>query len=249
MKALGVIPARFAAQRFPGKPLALLAGQPMVRWVYEAARRALPRVIVATDDKRILEAVRAFGGEALLTSPRCQSGTDRVAEVARKIAADIYVNVQGDEPLMTTRTVKRLLALHRDPGVDLGTAATVLSAADWENPNAVKVLTDKRGDALYFSRSALPFYRDGRPKTPPPAPRLQKHLGLYSYRAEVLKKFVRWPVGVFEAAEKLEQLRALENGVRIRVAHTPDDSIGVDTPSDARRVEAILRKRSGGLGR
>lgn len=242
MNVLAVIPARHAAQRFPGKPLVLLAGKPMVQWVYEAARRALPRVVVATDDERIRSAVRAFGGESLMTSDRCRSGTDRVAEVARKMRADLYLNIQGDEPLMTTRTVRRVLALHRDPAVVLGTAATTLARGDWANPNAVKVLTDQRGDALYFSRSALPYYRDGAPPAPPATPRLQKHLGIYSYRADLLRQFVRWPAGFFESAEKLEQLRALEHGVRIRVATTPDDSVGVDTPADAARVERRIRR-------
>lgn len=242
MNVLAVIPARHAAQRFPGKPLALLAGKPMVQWVYEAARRALPQVVVATDDERILSAVRNFGGEAMMTSDRCRSGTDRVAEVARKVRADLYLNIQGDEPLMSTRTVRRVLALHRDPAVVMGTAATTLAKGDWANPNAVKVLADQRGDALYFSRSALPYYRDGAPAVPPATPRLQKHLGIYSYRADLLRRFVRWPAGFFETAEKLEQLRALEHGVRIRVATTPDDSVGVDTPDDAARVERRIRR-------
>lgn len=250
MKVLAVIPARHAAQRFPGKPLAPLAGRPMVRWVYEAARRALPgAVVVATDDERIRSAVRAFGGEAVMTSDRCRSGTDRVAEVARRIRADLYLNIQGDEPLMTTRTVRRVLALHRDASVAMGTAATALSKADWGNPNAVKVLTDRRGDALYFSRAALPYYRDGAPAAPPATPLLQKHLGIYSYRADLLRQFVRWPAGYFETAEKLEQLRALEHGVRIRVATTPDDSVGVDTPADAARVERRLRRSRQARGR
>ncbi len=247
MNVLGVIPARFAAQRFPGKPLALIAGRPMIWWVWRAARRALPRVIVATDDRRIAEAVAAFGGEARLTSDRCRSGTDRVAEVARRVRADLYLNIQGDEPLMTARTIRKVLSLHRDPSVVLGTAATVLETSDWANPDAVKVLTDKAWDSLYFSRAALPYYREGAPSSLPghssPGGRLLKHLGIYSFRPETLKRFVRWPAGLFESAEKLEQLRALENGVRIRVAFTPDDSIGVDRPGDVRRVEKILIRR------
>jgi len=243
VKVLGVIPARYGAQRFPGKPLATLAGRPMIWWVWRAAKAALPRVVVATDDRRILEAVRGFGGEAVRTSKRCRSGTDRVAEAAGKVRAEIYLNIQGDEPLLTARTVRRVLALHRDPAVRMGTAATRLRPGDWVNPNAVKVLTDRAGDALYFSRAALPYYREGAPAAPPGTPRLQKHLGIYSFRADLLKRFVRWPAGFFESAEKLEQLRALENGVRVRVAFTPDDSIGVDTPGDARRVEKILKLR------
>jgi len=236
---LGVIPARFAAQRFPGKPLAVIAGKPMVQWVYEAARRALPRVVVATDDKRICDVIRGLGGEAMMTSPKCLSGTDRVAEVARKVPAKIYLNIQGDEPLMTTRTVRNVLALHKDKSVEMGTAATRLpGGAAWRDPNVVKVLTDKAGRAIYFSRAPLPFFRDGEPKAPTEA---LKHLGIYSYTAPTLRRFVRWPVAALERAEKLEQLRALENGVSIRVAATPDDSVGVDRPQDALRVAKLLR--------
>ncbi len=240
---LGVIPARYAAQRFPGKPLAPIAGRPMIWWVWNAARKALPRVVVATDDRRIADAVRRFGGEAVMTSEKCRSGTDRVAEVARKIRAGLYLNIQGDEPLMTARTLRKVLRIHADPSVGLGTAATALTASDWPDPNAVKVLVDKRGDSLYFSRSPLPFFRDGAPAAPPANRFLFKHLGVYSFRPETLRAFVRWPAGFFETAEKLEQLRALENGVRLRVAVTPDDSIGVDRPEDVARVEAILKQR------
>jgi 3-deoxy-manno-octulosonate cytidylyltransferase (CMP-KDO synthetase) len=242
MNVLGVIPARYASQRFPGKPLADIAGKPMVRWVYEAARRALPRVIVATDDLRILSAVRGFGGEAMMTSARCKSGTDRVAEVARKVSAKLYLNIQGDEPLMTTRTVKKVLELHRDKNVVMGTAATVLAdGAAWKNPNVVKVFVDKSDRAIYFSRAALPFFRDGAPKNPPRE--VRKHLGIYSYAAPLLRSFVRWPETFLERSERLEQLRALENGVPIHVAFTPDDSIGVDHPADARATAKILLKR------
>jgi 3-deoxy-manno-octulosonate cytidylyltransferase (CMP-KDO synthetase) len=246
MNVLGVIPARFAAQRFPGKPLAPIAGRPMIWWVWNAARKALPRVVVATDDPRIVEAVRGFGGESLLTSTQCRSGTDRVAEVSRRIKADLYLNIQGDEPLMTARTLRKVLALHQDRSVVLGTVATALTAADWSDPNAVKVLLDKRGDSLYFSRSPLPYFREGAPTLPPRNRFLYKHLGVYSYRPETLRSFVRWSPGFYEGAEKLEQLRALENGVRLRVAVTPDDSIGVDLPGDVARVEKILKRRGTG---
>ncbi|MGQ0644605.1 MAG: 3-deoxy-manno-octulosonate cytidylyltransferase [Elusimicrobiota bacterium] len=242
LSVLGVIPARHASQRFPGKPLAPIAGKPMVQWVYEAARRALPRVVVATDDRRILNFIRGLGGEALMTSVLCKSGTDRVAEVARRLPARLYLNIQGDEPLMSSRTVRRVLALHRDRRVAMGTAATVLqNGKAWRDPNVVKVLTDRAGDAVYFSRAPLPFFRDGAPNRPPG--RVYKHLGIYSYASELLKRFVRWPEAFLEGAERLEQLRALENGVRIRVAFTPDDSVGVDTPADAARAAALLKTR------
>lgn len=250
MRVLGVIPARYASQRFPGKPLAPIAGKPMVQWVYEASRRVLPRVIVATDHPSILRCVRGLGGEALLTSRSCRSGTDRVAEVARRIPADIYLNIQGDEPLMSSRTVRGVLDLHRDAGLRMGTAATRLPDRDaWQNPNVVKVLVDRSAYALYFSRAPLPFFRGGSPRMsswPPRRRRLrpvQKHLGIYSYDRSLLREFVRWPEAFLEKAEKLEQLRALERGIRIRVAFTADDSVGVDRPSDARRVERIFRRR------
>jgi 3-deoxy-manno-octulosonate cytidylyltransferase (CMP-KDO synthetase) len=219
----------------------------MIRWVWEAARAALPGVVVATDDRRILDLVRGFGGEAVMTSRACRSGTDRVAEVARSRRADVYLNIQGDEPLMTARTVRNVLALHRDRRVRMGTAATRLrSAADWRDPNVVKVLVDRAGDALYFSRARLPFHRDGEPASGP-APRtpVLKHLGIYSYEASLLRSFVRWPESALERAERLEQLRAVEHGVRLRVAVTPDDSVGVDTPADARKVAGALRARGG----
>jgi 3-deoxy-manno-octulosonate cytidylyltransferase (CMP-KDO synthetase) len=257
MKVLGVIPARYASERFPGKPLALIAGKPMVQWVYEAAKKALPRVIVATDDSRILKCIEGLGGEALLTSPSCRSGTDRVAEVARRVRADIYLNIQGDEPLMSARTIKRVVALHADSRVAMGTGATVLSPRDWPSPDVVKVLVDKKGDALLFSRAPLPFVRDAAPGTVSPdfppiasgklsgtAACVYKHLGLYSYRADFLKQFVRWSPCFLETSEKLEQLRALQNGIRIRVAFTPDDSVGVDRPADVRHVEKRIKKRS-----
>jgi 3-deoxy-manno-octulosonate cytidylyltransferase (CMP-KDO synthetase) len=255
MKVLGVIPARYAAQRFPGKPLALIHGKPMVQRVFEAARRALPRVVVATDDRRVFQFIRGLGGEALMTSAHCQSGTDRVAEAARKIKADLYLNIQGDEPLMSSRTIKRVLALHRKSFVTMGTAAAPLMAEGWKDPNTVKVLVNKAGEALYFSRAPLPFFRDGRSheflrglfqkenRSGKAAGPVHKHLGIYSYTAAFLKRFVRWPQTFLEKAEKLEQLRALENGARIHMAFTPDDSVGVDRSQDVRRVEKILERR------
>ena len=225
--------------------MAVINGKPMVQWVYEAARKALPRVVVATDDKRIMDFIEGLGGEAILTSPSCRSGTARVAETARKMKADLYLNIQGDEPLMSSRTVKKVLALHKDRSVVMGTAATALDPAQWKNPDVVKVLTDRTGCAIYFSRAALPFLRDGGGFPTTESTVLQKHLGIYSYRSDFLKRFVKWPPSFLETAEKLEQLRALENGVRIRVAATPDDSVGVDRPEDAENVGKILMKRGG----
>jgi 3-deoxy-manno-octulosonate cytidylyltransferase (CMP-KDO synthetase) len=215
----------------------------MVRWVYEAARRVLPRVIVATDDERIARCVRGFGGEAVMTSRRCRSGTDRVWEVARRIPARLYVNVQGDEPLMSSRTLARVVALHRDAGLEMGTAATRLADEEaWKNPNVVKVVTDLSGRALYFSRAPIPYPRGGGALLSRSKPAVWKHLGVYSYSRNLLRRFVGWRPTFLETTEMLEQLRALENGVVIRVAVTPDDSVGVDRPEDARRVEKILAR-------
>ncbi|HOW28602.1 MAG TPA: 3-deoxy-manno-octulosonate cytidylyltransferase [Elusimicrobiota bacterium] len=252
---LGVIPARYASQRFPGKPLKPVAGRPLLQWVHEAARKALRHVVVATDDRRILDFVKQTGGQAVLTSSRCKSGTDRVAEVARRIPAKLYLNIQGDEPLMSARTIRRVVALHKDKAVRMGTAATFLRRETvWRDPNNVKVLVGQSGRALYFSRAPIPFFRnpdtDFHPavftQISPAGGRstggVYKHLGIYSYTAELLRRFVRWPESVFEKAERLEQLRALENGVDIAVALTPDDSIGVDVPADAVKVEVLLRK-------
>jgi 3-deoxy-manno-octulosonate cytidylyltransferase (CMP-KDO synthetase) len=199
-------------------------------------------VVVATHATRIFDLIRARRGEAMMTSEKCASGTDRVAEVAKKIRARLYLNIQGDEPLMTTRTVKSVLELHRKKGVVMGTAATVLPDAEsWRNPNVVKVLVDNAEKAIYFSRASLPFFRDGAPKKVPAE--VRKHLGIYSYEAALLRKFVRWPETFLERSERLEQLRALENGVSIQVAYTPDDSVGVDRPEDAKHVEKIFKKR------
>lgn len=241
MKTLGVIPARFGAQRFPGKPLALIAGKPLVQRVYEQAHKAqrLDAVVVATDDERIAAAVRAFGGDAAMTSPDCPSGTDRAAVVARQRDCDLIVNIQGDEPLMRPEMIDQLIeGIAADPHCSMATLARRIESADvLANPNAVKVVFAANGNALYFSRHPIPFVRDAGA-----AATHYKHLGIYAYRREFLLQFVTMSPSSLEKTEKLEQLRALENGCAIKVLVTLHDSVGVDTPEDVKLVEDILRK-------
>lgn len=238
-RTVAVIPARYASTRFPGKPLAMIAGKPMVQWVYEKALGAqlVDEVIVATDDQRIADAVTAFGGRAVMTSPDHQTGTDRIAEAVEGIQADLIVNIQGDEPLVPSDVVDRLVTAMRSSHADMGTVAVPFeySANAPENPNAVKVVTDRHGFALYFSRSLIPFAREGGVGA---APLL--HWGLYAYCRDFLYNFVSWSPGRLEQCEMLEQLRALENGARIMVIQAAVQSIGVDTPEDVAKVESKL---------
>ncbi|MCG3148157.1 MAG: 8-amino-3,8-dideoxy-manno-octulosonate cytidylyltransferase [Verrucomicrobiae bacterium] len=244
IRTLGVIPARYGAQRFPGKPLALIAGKPLVQRVYEQARQAkrLDDVVVATDDTRILEAVEGFGGNAVLTDPACPSGTDRAAEVARQYPCDLIVNIQGDEPLMKPGMIDQLVAgMEASPEFEMGTLARPVESTDvWANPNVVKVVFGAKGNALYFSRCPVPFVRDANGGFV--TGKAHKHIGIYAYRKDFLLTFVTLPQSALEQTEKLEQLRALENGFGIRVWVTPYDSIGVDRPEDVELVEEILRK-------
>jgi 3-deoxy-manno-octulosonate cytidylyltransferase (CMP-KDO synthetase) len=241
-KTAVLIPARWASTRFPGKPLHLIAGKPLVQHVWERACRAkgVDQVIVATDDMRIAESAFAFGAEVAMTSPRCVSGTDRCAEVAGRLKGfRQVVNVQGDEPLVDPALISRLAAtLDAERSLDMATAATPFGAGeDPANPHAVKVVLNRAGNALYFSRSLLPFPRDGRP-----APWL-RHLGIYAYTTRFLLQFVKWPPGKLERIESLEQLRALENGASIRVLKARGASVGVDTPEDVAVAERLLRKK------
>ena len=239
MLIIGVIPARFASVRFPGKPLALLAGRPMVVHVLRAARAAkrLSRVVVATDDLRIVEAVEREGGEAIRTSAHSASGTDRVAEVAGRLRADAYVNVQGDEPLMRSENVDRVVeALLADETRSIATLAFPISARAASDPNVVKVAAARDGRALYFSRSPIPYFRQGEPA-------YRKHLGIYAYRAKTLAEIAGLPPSPLERAESLEQLRWLEAGYTIHVGDAAGDSIGVDTPEDLAAAEAQLTKQ------
>ena len=237
MLVIGVIPARFASVRFPGKPLAPLAGRPMVLHVWETARaaRRLGRVVVATDDARIVACVREAGGEAVMTSPGAASGTDRVAEVARAMPADAYVNLQGDEPLMPAENVDRAVdALLAEPGRSLATLAISAGREAAADPDCVKVAVARDGRALYFSRSPIPYFRNGEPS-------YRKHLGIYAYRASTLAEVAALPPSPLERAESLEQLRWLEAGYTIWVGEAAGDSIGVDTPADLANAERRLR--------
>jgi 3-deoxy-manno-octulosonate cytidylyltransferase (CMP-KDO synthetase) len=253
MRAIAVIPARLASTRLPRKVLREIAGRPMLAWVYEAARSSplLADVIVATDSEEVMDACRQNRWNARLTSPQHRSGTDRVYEVACSLppqqakdglagdpgAADVYVNVQGDEPLARPEHIEALLAPMKDASVLVSTIKTPASAADIDNPNAVKVVTDAAGRALYFSRATIPHDRDGS------SPRRFKHLGLYAYRKAALDRFVSLPESSLERSERLEQLRFLENGISIYVGETAFDSVGVDTEEDLQRVVQLLKNR------
>jgi 3-deoxy-manno-octulosonate cytidylyltransferase (CMP-KDO synthetase) len=235
---VAIIPARYASTRLPGKPLSDIHGKPMVQHVYERAARArLPeRVMVATDDERVAAAVRAFGGEAVMTSRDHRSGTDRLAEAARGLDAAIVVNVQGDEPLLDPSAIDAAVeALVADPDLPISTLSVpVESLEEMSSPDVVKVVVDGAGHALYFSRSPIPYRRQGTPGG-------AKHVGLYAYRKEALARFAALPPSPLEEAEGLEQLRALHHGMRIRVIALPGESgMAVDTPGDLERVRARL---------
>ncbi len=240
MHAIAVIPARLASTRLPGKVLRQIAGRPMLAWVHDAACSAagIADVIVATDSDEVLALCRQHGWNARLTSSRHRSGTERVHEVACSVAADIYCNIQADEPLTRPEHLASLLALMRDPAAQVATLCTPATAEDIPNPNAVKVVIDSAGRALYFSRATIPFDRDGGG-----AAHYRKHLGFYAYRKQALDRFVDWPESSLERAERLEQLRFLENGFAIHVAETPFNTIGVDTEQDLRAVEELLSRR------
>ena len=243
-RVIVVIPARYGSSRFPGKPLAPILGKPMVQYVYEAAAAAkgVDRILVATDDKRILEAVEGFGGEAMLTSADCRSGSDRVAEAAQAIEGEFFINLQGDEPLMDPAAIEEVISLLRTTPQAIATLRRPLQSEDeYHNPNCVKVLCNHQGFALYFSRATIPFDRDGVgfegiKKL------VSVHVGIYGYHRRVLERFVGLPQGGLERCESLEQLRALEYGIPIRVATTSYVSVGVDTPEDIEKVEALLRR-------
>lgn len=238
-KAIAVIPARLASTRMSRKMLREIAGRPLIGVVYEAVRSSplLSDVIVATDSEEILQACLAHGWKAQMTSPAHRSGTERVHEVSTREAAEIYINVQGDEPLTRPEHIATLLHVMQNPAAPVGTLMTPATEVDIANPNAVKVVTDLDGRALYFSRATIPFDRDGK------RPRYFKHLGFYAYRKPALDRFVTLAESSLEKSERLEQLRFLENGIPIYVAETPYDSVGVDTEEDLERVIELLRER------
>jgi 3-deoxy-manno-octulosonate cytidylyltransferase (CMP-KDO synthetase) len=241
MKAIAIIPARLESTRLPRKMLRAIAGQPLVGWVYMAVRSSplLADVIIATNSEEIKNVCRQHGWHCLLTSPSHRSGTERVHEISQSVAADVYLNVQGDEPLTRPEHISALLELMKDPAVQVGTLMTPAAPIDVNNPAAVKVVADSAGRALYFSRATIPVDRDGNGNV-----LYFKHLGLYAYRKPALDRFVALPESSLERAERLEQLRFLENGIPIHVAETPHDTVGVDTEEDLRRVEAVLQGRT-----
>ena len=238
MKAVAVIPARLASARMERKALREIMGLPLVVRVYQAVRLSplLEDVIVATDSDEIMQVCGKHGVKACITSSAHRSGTERVHEVAASISADVFVNVQGDEPTARPEHIAALLETMKDPAVQVGTLKTPAAPEDINNPAAVKVVTDLHGRALYFSRATIPFDRDGA------APGYFKHLGFYAYRKPALDRYVSLPESGLERAERLEQLRFLENGIAIQVAETPYDTIGVDTEEDLQRAEKMLER-------
>jgi len=242
-KVVVVIPARYASTRLPGKPLVSLAGKPMVQHVYERARQAqtVKSVLVATDDQRILDAVQAFGGQARMTRADHRTGTERIAEVAVHEEGDIFVNVQGDEPLIDPTSIDAgVAALLEEPAAQIATVVTpIRHAADIMDPNVVKTVLDFEGNALYFSRAPIPWIRDAQQKI---HVKYWKHLGLYVFQREALLEYPTLPHGELEKIEQLEQLRWLENGWRMRVAEAAHDTFSVDVPEDVKRVERLLKE-------
>ncbi len=244
MRVVAVIPARMASTRLPGKPMLDIGGKPMVWRVYEQASQArgIDEVWVATDDQGVVDAVEGLGGKALMTSAECASGTDRVAEAAEKIPADIYVNIQGDEPMIPPALIELTIApMLEDPSVDVATAATPIGVAEEIfDPSNVKTVLDENGFAMYFSRAPIPYHRDEWRQRTFAGGKCLKHIGIYAYRREFLFKFTRLPHTGLEQVEKLEQLRALGHGYKIKVSVTELNSLGVDTPKDLDVIRSIF---------
>jgi 3-deoxy-D-manno-octulosonate cytidylyltransferase len=237
------VPARYASTRFPGKPLAPILGKPMIQWVYERATQVhgMERVLVATDDRRIAAAVARFGGEAVMTSDHCASGSDRVWEAVKDLDCDVVVNLQGDEPTLEPASVQALLDLMAsNPDLELGTlVAPLIRPEDFRDPNVVKVVLGAVGRCLYFSRSPVPHLRERAFEAVP----LWRHVGVYAFRKALLEAFTGWPRGTLEATESLEQLRALERGITIKAAAVEWSGCAVDTPEDVAAAEAYLIKQ------
>ena len=254
MKYIAVIPARYASTRFPGKPLAVLGGKTVIQRVYEQAVSVLPEAYVATDDERIFEAVEAFGGRAVMTRADHKSGTDRIEEAVEKIEESgvwkeegenlVVINIQGDEPFIQPSQIETLMHLFDDPETQIGTLGKRFETIEAvRNPNSPKIVTDRHGFALYFSRSVIPYIRGKEADDWLNHYPFLKHLGIYAYRREVLSEVTRLPQSALEKAESLEQLRWLENGYRIRVGLTDVETVGIDTPEDLERAEAFLKTR------
>lgn len=246
MKFIGLIPARYASTRFPGKPLALLAGKPVIQHVYEQAVKVLDAVYVATDDERIYNKVLEFGGKAVMTSTEHHSGTDRIEEALEKVGGDfdVVVNIQGDEPFIAQSQIETLCHCFEDETTQIATLGKPFECIEAvENPNSPKIVVDNRGYAMYFSRSVIPFVRGVERQEWLKKYPFLKHLGIYAYRTEVLKAITRLPQSSLELAESLEQLRWLENGYRIKVGITNVETVGIDTPEDLQRAEDFIRNR------
>ncbi len=247
MNFTAIIPARYASTRFPGKPLALLGNKPVIQHVYEQATSVLNEVWVATDDDRIREAVEKFGGRVVMTRADHKSGTDRIEEAAEKTGtqADVVINIQGDEPFVQPSQIKTLMQLFDNADTQIGTLGKYFENIEAvNNPNSPKIVTDKQGFALYFSRSVIPYIRGAQDNEWLSHFPFLKHLGLYAYRREVLHEITQLPQSSLEIAESLEQLRWLENGYRIRVGLTDVETVGIDTPEDLQRAEEFLKSRS-----
>lgn len=246
MKFIGIIPARYASTRFPGKPLALLAGKPVIERVYEQVKSVLDDVYVATDDTRIYEAVISFGGNVIMTSPNHKSGTDRVEEAVKNIGGefDVVINIQGDEPFIQSSQIKTICQCFNDKETQIATLGKPFTAdmglEAIENQNSPKIVVDNKNYAMYFSRSIIPFIRGKEKENWLKSYPFLKHIGLYAYRRDVLSEITNLPQSSLEKAENLEQLRWLQNGYKIKVGLTEIETIGIDTPEDLEKAEAFL---------
>jgi len=247
MKTIGVIPARFDSTRFPGKPLAEIAGKPMLQWVVEAAQKAtsLGRLMVATDDQRIADLCNTIDVEVVMTGSELPTGSDRVWQAVKDLDGEIIVNIQGDEPLLKAATIDRLLSPFTDSSVEMATLGRDIDAQALKNENTAKIVTNQEGNAIYFSRLPIPYSRS-RPESGV-LPCVLKHIGMYAFRKDFLGRYCRHGPTQIEQLEGLEQLRALYIGAKIRVVKVQDESWGVDNPEDVHKIEAILRKRDGGF--
>lgn len=249
MKFIGIIPARYASTRFPGKPLALLCGKPVIERVYEQVNTVLDNAVVATDDERIVEAVKAFGGQVVMTSPNHKSGTDRCYEAYTKLKRDydVVVNIQGDEPFIQKSQIETVCKCFDDKNTQIATLAKPFNFEEdinvLKNPNSPKIVVDNNYYAMYFSRSVIPFLRGVEPSEWLGNFNFLKHIGLYAYRVNVLKNITKLTQSSLEKAESLEQLRWLQNGYRIKVGLTDVETIGIDTPADLERAEEFFNKR------
>lgn len=246
MKYIGIIPARYASSRFPGKPLAMLGGKYVIQRVYETVNEVLEEAYVATDDQRIFDAVVSFGGKAVMTRADHKSGTDRIEEAAEKLHtdADVIVNVQGDEPFIQRSQIEVVCKCFNDTNTQIATIGKPFETIDAvENPNSPKIVVDNKGYAMYFSRSVIPFVRGIDRREWLASYPFLKHLGLYAYRKEVLKEITQLPMSSLEKAESLEQLRWLQNGYKIKVGTTDFETVGIDTPEDLAKAEEFLKTR------